>query len=709
MTAGRWPWRAVAAAMAVMLVPAGSVALVAAPAAAVEYGAARVFNVRDFGATGDGTTNDAPAVNATIAAANAAGGGTVQFTPGSYLAGGSIHMLSNVTLQLDAGSTLLGAASGYDPPEPNPYDAFQDFGHSHFHDAMIWGDRLTNIGFVGAGAIDGGGHFITGNPQPGQADKLISLTRCAGLTVSGITLRRGGHFAMLINGCDHVRSDSLTIDTASDRDGWNVISSRNVVITNATIAANDDALAFKSDWALGATLPNGNVTVTGARLSARCCNALMFGSETCGDFSNYHFSHIVITGAGKSGLGMVSMDGAHISNVHYEDIVMSGTQSPIMEKVGTRRRCGDSPSVGSIHDIHYSHISGTAAGAFSPTLWGQPDHPISDVTFTGVDLILPGGQPARDPNAVPSDNGDYNPNSLGTRPAYGFYLHNADGITFNNSSLRLDADDARPALIANAGSSLSLRNVTVQRGGGSPFDIGFQQVAGYCLANTATDDGGAVRISTPGSTASCATRLDNFSLAAEPSAQTVTAGTAATYRVRTAVVSGSPEPIALTASGGPPGTAVSFSPNPVTPGGESTMTVTTAPDARNGAYALTIQGMDPTATQYASVGLTVTGGTELRIADLAVADTTNAADWSMQANLQPGDLVYGDRTFTVATVPPTLQGRTGSGPPTTPRPPLWIRWSPSRSPNPRRWPSPSTPGWGAGPGWTPAGSTPAPS
>jgi hypothetical protein len=136
----------------------------------------------------------------------------------------------------------------------------------------------------------------------------------------------------------------------------------------------------------------------------------------------------------------------------------------------------------------------------------------------------------------------------------------------------------------------------------------------------------------------------------------VTAGTAATYRVRTAVVSGSPEPIALTASGGPPGTSVSFSPNPVTPGGESTMTVTTAPAARNGAYALTIQGMDPTATQYASVGLTVTGGTELRIADLAVADTTNAADWSVQANLQPGDLVYGDRTFTVATVPPALQG-----------------------------------------------------
>src|SRR6266542_2009836 len=198
--------------------------IVASVGVATAADAAQVFNVKDFGATGDGTTNDTPAINAAVVAANAAGGGILDFPAGIYLAGGSIHLLSNVTFQLDAGSTLLGAASGYDVPEPNPYDQFQDFGHSHFHDAMIWGDGLSNIGFVGSGTIDGGGHFITGNPKPGQADKLISLTRCDGLTVNGITLARGGHFAMLINGCNHVTSDHLTIATSGDRDGWNVIN-----------------------------------------------------------------------------------------------------------------------------------------------------------------------------------------------------------------------------------------------------------------------------------------------------------------------------------------------------------------------------------------------------------------------------------------------------------------------------------------------------
>ncbi len=238
-------------------------------------GAATVFNVRDYGATGNGSTNDSTAINKAITAANAAGaGGVVRVPAGTYKSSNSLHMKSNVTLQLDSGSTIKGSnAKGYDAAESNAYDKYQDYGHSHFHDAMIWGSGLTNIGFVGAGTIDGGGNLITGNPGAGQADKIISLTRCDNLTVSGITLRRGGHFGMLINGCTNVTSDHLTIDTAADRDGWNVISTTKVTITNATIAANDDALVFKSDYALGAKLPNGSVSVsvTDSQLSARCC------------------------------------------------------------------------------------------------------------------------------------------------------------------------------------------------------------------------------------------------------------------------------------------------------------------------------------------------------------------------------------------------------------------------------------------------------
>ena len=139
--------------------------------------------------------------------------------------------------------------------------------------------------------------------------------------------------------------------------------------------------------------------------------------------------------------------------------------------------------------------------------------------------------------------------------------------------------------------------------------------------------------------------------------QSVQAGSAATYTVHTTATSGRPGPVTLTATGQPAGTAVAFSPNPVPAGADATMTVSTDASTANGTYPLTITGMDATATQYATASLTVTGGTDqLAISDLSVADTANAAAWSVQSDLQPGDLLYGDRTFTVAGVPPSLAG-----------------------------------------------------
>jgi polygalacturonase len=465
---------------------------------------AATFNVKNFGATGNGSTNDTAAINNTITAANNAGGGIVEFPAGTYRSPNSIHMKSNVTIQLDAGSTIMGAGgTGYDAPESNPFDQFQDYGHSHFHNAMIWGNNLTNIGFTGTGTIDGGGNLITGNPSSGQADKIISLTRCNGLTFNDFTMRRGGHFAILINGCTNVTSNNLKIFTASDRDAWNIISTTNVTITNADINGNDDAIVFKSDYALGAKLPNGNVKVYDSHAGAGCCNALMFGSETCGDFTGYDFQRINITGANKSGLGLVSMDGAVISDVHYKDITMSNVRSAIMQKIGTRKRCGNNPGIGSIHHITYEniHSTGQSSSNFTATLWGesaQANH-IHDITFTNVDIDVPGGSGAISTGVPSNDPNNYNPNSIGTRPAYGWYIHNANDITFQGgSSVSFQSNDNRPAVIANAGSTIKFDGFAFERGSGSSADFVFQSVNPYCVQNS-----GSPRITNTGSTADC--------------------------------------------------------------------------------------------------------------------------------------------------------------------------------------------------------------
>ena len=489
-----------------MISAAGLVGMAAAAAPMVASAATQApgkqFNVASFGAVADGVTNATPALDKAIAAASRAGGGEVTFPIGNLALKGTTHLQSNVTINVPAGTTLTASSGGYDAPESNPNSAFQDFGHSHFHDAVFFGNNVSNVKFTGAGTIDGGGHLITGNPKSGQADKIISITNCTNLTISGITLRRGGHFAALINGCTGVTSDHLVIRTASDRDGWNIINTSHATITNIDDQANDDALVFKSDWALGKRFTDqGHVTVTNAKLQAGCCNALMFGSETCSNFTDYNFNTITITGASKSGLGMVSMDGANISNVHYRNINVTNVASPIMQKIGTRKRCGDSPGVGHINNITYDNITiaGKSSPQFSPTIWGaDASHHVSNETFTNVKINVPGGHGSMGTGLPSNDPKNYNPNSIGTRPAYGWFIHNADNITFTGGGVSFSKSDARPAVLVNSGSAIKfIGNFAFEKSGGSN-DFVIQSVSGYCIQAAGTE-----RVSATGSSQAC--------------------------------------------------------------------------------------------------------------------------------------------------------------------------------------------------------------
>ena len=128
------------------------------------------FNVRSFGAVGDGTNLDSPAINQAIDAAAKAGGGTVLVPAGTYLSG-SIHLQSNLHLLIDAGATILGAPqkmNAYDFTEPYAFGGYQDGGHSYFHNSLIWGENLTNVFITGHGLINGGGLV----PGDGLLDKM---------------------------------------------------------------------------------------------------------------------------------------------------------------------------------------------------------------------------------------------------------------------------------------------------------------------------------------------------------------------------------------------------------------------------------------------------------------------------------------------------------------------------------------------------------
>src|SRR5271157_5467878 len=141
---------------------------------------AATLDVRTFGAKADGKALDRDAINKAIDAAVAAGGGTVCFPAGTYITG-SIRLRSNITLQLEPRSVLEASpdAAAYDAAEPNQWDKFHDFGHSHWHNSLIWGDGLENVSIVGGGLITGKALAR----ERGGALKLAATSRTDGTVI----------------------------------------------------------------------------------------------------------------------------------------------------------------------------------------------------------------------------------------------------------------------------------------------------------------------------------------------------------------------------------------------------------------------------------------------------------------------------------------------------------------------------------------------
>jgi len=242
-----------------------------------------IFDVRTYGAAGDGKTLDTKAVNSAIEAASAAGGGIVVLPAGSYLCF-SIHLQSNVNLHLLQGSAIVAADSPlpgdqtgyhgglYDAAEPKTaWDAYQDYGHNHWHNSLLWGEGLHDISITGPGLIwgkglsdgrskkDQGGPFVA--EQSGVGNKAIALKNCRNVIFRDFSILKGGHFGLLLTGVDNLTIDNLKIDT--DRDGMDIDCCQNVRVSNCTVNSPwDDGICPKSSYALGYARPTRNVTIS---------------------------------------------------------------------------------------------------------------------------------------------------------------------------------------------------------------------------------------------------------------------------------------------------------------------------------------------------------------------------------------------------------------------------------------------------------------
>jgi polygalacturonase len=492
-----------------------------------------VFNVRSYGAVGDGTNLDSPAINQAILVASAAGGGTVFVPAGTYLCG-SIHLTNNIHLYLDAGAVILGAPQAmnvYDPTEAWQGQAYQDGGHTYFHNSLIWGENLTNVSITGTGMINGGGLVrddkrldemcgfsswsptnrtpqLETNPPPVRlGNKAIALKLCRNVLLRDITIFHGGHFAILITGCDNNTVDNVTMDT--DRDGIDIDCCRNTTVSNCRInSPRDDGLCPKSTFALGRNVITENLTIVNCQVSGfqegtllngtmkpgRGTGRIKFGTEANGGFRNVTIANCTFRDC--HGLALEEVDGGIMENISINNITMMDVVGyPIYITTGKRNRGPDVTTPSRAANIFISNVNATGIDPMSGIqLTGMPKQPLENIRLENIHLIFKGGGTKADALRLPRElDTDYpEPSRLGVMPAYGLYARHIRGLELANVSVGVEQLDFRPAMACLDVDGLEIDNFKAQLTRGVPA-AKFVVVNNVVIRNSPVLDGMAAQ------------------------------------------------------------------------------------------------------------------------------------------------------------------------------------------------------------------------
>lgn len=467
-----------------------------------------ICNVRAYGAMGDGKAIDTPAVNKAIEAMAAAGGGTVHFPAGSYLCY-SIHLMSHVSLHLDAGATIVAAdtpmegttSGGYDAAESNtPWENYQDFGHNHWHNSLLWGENIHDVSILGQGLIWGkglsNGRSHEKNPDtpraeaPGVGNKAIALKNCYNVTLQDFSILKGGHFGILATGVDNLTIDNLKIDT--NRDGMDIDCCRNVRVSNCTVNSPwDDGICPKSSYALGHARATENVTisncyVTGAydlgtlldgtfkkhtRIGYPRTGRIKCGTESNGGFKNIAISNCVFEGC--QGLALETVDGALLEDISITNITMRDISSaPIFLRLGSRMRGPAGVPVGQLRRILISNIvCSNSASKISSILSGIPGHAIEDVKLSDIFIQHQGGGTAEQAaiQLPEKETGYPEPSMFGPTPSQGFYLRHIHNLDMSHIEIATLQPDHRPAFVLNDVAGADFFRIQAPRTPGVPM------------------------------------------------------------------------------------------------------------------------------------------------------------------------------------------------------------------------------------------------
>ncbi len=415
--------------------------------------AAREYDVRDFGAAGDGKTLDTKAVQTAIDKCAAEGGGRVVLAGGhAYLSGGVV-LRSNVTLFIDAGSVLRGSLDKNDYPDITPKLPY--LYTERFTRHLIYAEGERNIGIAGQGTIDGQGtHAVFDHRKsPGDKDRpyILRFVECTNVRVRDVTMRESARWCSHYLACDNVVIDGVTTLSSerANRDGIDIDSCNRVRIANCRVETGDDAIVLKAT----AHRPCKNVTVTNCNLSSQAA-AFKLGTESNGGFENIVLSNCTMYDTGGCGIALLMVDGALLDRVSISNVVMDNVDAPLCIRLGNRARPmpgEDPPGMGSMRNIVIRGVQARGAGTLGCYASGIPGEYIENLTLRDIRIQFAGGGTREQAKAaVPERENAYpGQRTLGTLSAYGLFLRHVRNLTLDGLDLSYDpeAGERRPALV----------------------------------------------------------------------------------------------------------------------------------------------------------------------------------------------------------------------------------------------------------------------
>ncbi len=419
--------------------------------------AAPIYNIRDFGAKGDGVTLDTAALQNAIDSAASHSGGTVLVPAGVFVIG-TVELKSNITLHIEAGGKLLGTGDG---THYHAVDAIPLRGDSTLEDghvALLFAANALNVTVEGPGVIDGNGNLFRsatrGQPPPsgiGGARRPYSLLfyRCRNLRLQNLELADSAFHAVRIIQSTYVRADGVHIHSRvnHNNDGFHFISAQHVNLVNCIVESQDDACALFGSCQF--------IAVTNCSFSTRW-SVFRFGG---GFAQNVVVSNCIIYQAYGCPIKMHCYPGSRFENMSFSNLLMQDVTGPISIGVGPRTARDHGPATepstspaaqraaGIVRNISFSDIRAfvTAQPDQLPdspvignynvgeirsciVLNGINDCWLEEISFDNVHITFGGGGTAEDAaiRDVPQRNGEYF--ELGRLPAYGMFARNVRGL-----------------------------------------------------------------------------------------------------------------------------------------------------------------------------------------------------------------------------------------------------------------------------------------